>query len=84
MKSTSGLWNSPNTGATNSSGFSALPGGYRNDNSIFFEIGISLQFGTINDSNVLAIGRGLNFQNMQIFKSSYSKLEGKSIRCLKD
>ena len=28
MKSTSG-WNSPNVGATNSSGFSALGGGYR-------------------------------------------------------
>ena len=28
MKSTSALWNSPNSGATNSSGFSGLPGGF--------------------------------------------------------
>lgn len=25
-------WNSPNSGATNETGFSALPGGHRNDN----------------------------------------------------
>ena len=33
MKSTSG-WNSPNVGATNSSGFSALGGGYRGKKEI--------------------------------------------------
>jgi len=34
LKST-GVWNSPNTGAKNESGFTALPGGLRNDNGIF-------------------------------------------------
>lgn len=29
LKSTSSVWNSPNTGATNAVGFNALPGGYR-------------------------------------------------------
>jgi len=32
-------WGAPNTGATNESGFSALPGGYRNSNNSFFGIG---------------------------------------------
>jgi uncharacterized protein (TIGR02145 family) len=32
-------WTSPNAGATNSSGFTALPGGYRESNGIFWEIG---------------------------------------------
>ncbi len=34
-----GLWNSPNTGATNSSGFSALPGGNRNPAGTFKMLG---------------------------------------------
>jgi uncharacterized protein (TIGR02145 family) len=46
MKSTgtietgTGLWNTPNTGASNTSGFSALPSGYRNRNGLFYSIGI--------------------------------------------
>jgi uncharacterized protein (TIGR02145 family) len=32
-------WKSPNTGATNQSGFTALPGGYRYGNGTFFDIG---------------------------------------------
>ena len=37
-------WNSPNTGATNSSGFTALPGGYRTDTGIFFGINTFADF----------------------------------------
>jgi uncharacterized protein (TIGR02145 family) len=39
MKSITG-WNAPNTGATNSSGFSGLPGGYRYYEGTFKEIGL--------------------------------------------
>lgn len=34
-----GLWYEPNTGAINETGFSALPGGFRNLNGIFFSKG---------------------------------------------
>jgi uncharacterized protein (TIGR02145 family) len=40
MKSTgTSLWSNPNTGATNSSGFTGLPGGYRWYNGVFSTIG---------------------------------------------
>jgi hypothetical protein len=37
MKSMAG-WNTPNTGATNSSGFSGLPGGYRDVDGSFHQV----------------------------------------------
>ena len=46
MKSTgtiqagTGLWNSPNTGATNESGFAGLPGGGRGNDGAFISIGL--------------------------------------------
>ncbi|MCX6280045.1 MAG: hypothetical protein NT004_18430 [Bacteroidetes bacterium] len=35
-----GLWNSPNTGATNESGFSSVPAGSRSSNGTFSDIGV--------------------------------------------
>jgi uncharacterized protein (TIGR02145 family) len=35
-----GLWYTPNDGATNATGFSALPGGYRKSDGSFDEIGL--------------------------------------------
>ena len=49
LKSTSSLWQSPNAGATNASGFSGLPAGtaYSDGTNTTFEgLGINAQFGT--------------------------------------
>jgi len=37
-------WNSPNTGANNESGFTGLPGGARDANGSFFNIGVKINY----------------------------------------
>ena len=52
------LWNSPNTGATNESGFNALPAGTRESNTILFNDDISdlyLWLGDINNDITINI-----------------------------
>jgi uncharacterized protein (TIGR02145 family) len=78
-------WQSPNTGATNESGFSALPGGYRNYYGSFELIGslFSLWFTTVS-SDILAwsydMGPEMYIQGL----SPDYKHNGKCIRCIKD
>jgi uncharacterized protein (TIGR02145 family) len=85
LKSTSGLWTSPNTGATNSSGFSALPGGYRYTNGTFGNIGGSTYFWSSSESSTTdAITRGLNSHNSHINRFNLNKIYGWSARCIKD
>jgi uncharacterized protein (TIGR02145 family) len=86
LKSISSLWTSPNTGATNSSGFSALPGGYRLANGAsFFNIGIYAAFwSSYESSSSNAIGRGLGYNSSFIDRNTSSKNFGFSVRCLKD
>ena len=86
LKSTSGLWRtSPNSGATNSSGFSALPGGYRNSNGTFFHLGISTIFWSSSESSsTFAIFRSLYFGNAHIERYTANKNDGFSARCTQD
>jgi uncharacterized protein (TIGR02145 family) len=85
IKSTSGLWTSPNTGATNSSGFSALPGGYRRTNGTFNGIGFSNYFWSSSEySNTNAIYRNLYYLYSNIYRFDDNKSYGFSVRCLKD
>ncbi len=84
MKSTSTLWLSPNTGATNSSGWSGLPGGYRNMSGLFNGIGnygswwSSTEFGP----NVLNLGLGWSYGSVD--RSASYKVGALSVRCLRD
>ena len=76
-------WNSPNTGATNETGFTALPGGYRNNNGAFNDIGnqgdwwSSTESGTNN-----AWFRYMLYNSNSVHISSYYKIYGFPVRCL--
>ena len=78
-------WNSPNTDATNSSGFSALPGGYRYYNGSFDNISIYAFFwsATENDNNY-AWYRILFDINGNVNRYNFFKTFGASVRCLRD
>ena len=80
-------WNSPNEGATDESGFSFLPGGYRSNAGTFAEIRINGAWWNITDIpasnqgyiNILWKDFGDIAENMSVTKKN-----GYSVRCLKD
>lgn len=78
-------WAPPNIGATNSSGFSALPGGYRKSNGEFSGLKRNGRFWSATESNP-ANGRRcyLGYDYEDIFNYQNSKRYGFSARCLKD
>jgi uncharacterized protein (TIGR02145 family) len=81
-------WLNPNTGANDSSGFTALPGGYRNLYGDFYYLtyyGYWWSPRTIDITNVWK--RNLNYDNSQISRSYNNanyKTSGFSIRCIQD
>jgi uncharacterized protein (TIGR02145 family) len=77
-------WNSPNIDATNESGFSVLPGGYRYNTGSFFNIGNLAFFwsATEYDSNY-AWYRTLNFLGY-VYRFNTNKSFGASVRCLRN
>jgi uncharacterized protein (TIGR02145 family) len=79
-------WQSPNTGATNESGFSALPGGYRNNTGPFWWIKFNANWWSSSEFNTLAsLGtRYLHNDDIIVYTSNDVKYSGHSVRCLKD
>jgi uncharacterized protein (TIGR02145 family) len=84
LKSTTG-WSSPNTGATNSSGFTALPGGYRDYGGGFYILGY---YGSFWSSSVAGLGsaqsRYLSYDNSAVNRASDDQHNGFSVRCVRD
>jgi uncharacterized protein (TIGR02145 family) len=78
-------WLGPNAGATNESGFTALPGGSRYSDR-FNEIGYNGYWWTTLEGYSMdaatSIGMGYDMSNLLGYYSS--KLTGNSVRCLKD
>ncbi len=87
MKSTSSLWTAPNTGATNSSCFSGLPGGRRNTSSTYGSLG---SFGYWWSSTLAASNpnryymRGLSSSDDNVTKTFFSENNGICVRCVMD
>jgi uncharacterized protein (TIGR02145 family) len=79
-------WNSPNAGATNSSGFTGLPGGWRATNGSFGNLPTNAFFwssrSSENGSN--AYSRFLVYTLAQVYRTSFSQAYGFSVRCIKD
>ena len=79
-------WSSPNTGATNSSGFTGLPGGERDDYGVFHFLTNSGYFWSSSEySSTNGWVRGLYFADEVVGRSnSISKTFGFSSRCVQD
>jgi uncharacterized protein (TIGR02145 family) len=85
MKSISGLWSSPNSGASNSGGFSILPSGYRMTNGTFYDINnLTLVWSSSENSNSNVIPLNLVYYSPRIYQQIIDKIHGFPIRCLKD
>jgi uncharacterized protein (TIGR02145 family) len=86
MKSTgTQYWSSPNTDATNSSGFSGLPGGFRVSNGVFDNFGLNGNWWSSTEtSTVSAWNRRLGYSLGGVYRYDYVKAYGFSVRCVKD
>lgn len=78
-------WRSPNTGATNESGFSALPGGHRGSNGFFGSLGFDAHFWSSTEySSSHAWRRHLYYNYSDIHRLNFSKNSGFSVRLIRD
>ncbi len=76
-------WNSPNVGATNSNGFTALPGGYRDTNGSFYYLGSHAYFWTATKtSGSGAWRRDLCYDYVEVSRRGNYKNSGRSVRCV--
>ena len=78
-------WLCPNTGATNHTGFTALPGGARSNGGTFFGITSGCFFWSASESTIItAPAKTLGSNSASIGPNIYNKNYGLSVRCLKD
>ncbi len=78
-------WATPNTGADNSCGFTALPGGTRLYDSTFDFIRFNgFWWSSTADNATLALDRNLIWQYSNAYRNITSKSNGYSVRCLQD
>lgn len=78
-------WNSPNTAATNESGFTALAGGSRSYTGLFENMGIDAPFWSATQyTSGYAWNHVLNYDYASMVVGYGNKIRGREIRCVKD
>ncbi len=80
-------WQYPNAGATNETGFNALPGGFREvEFGDFLEMGTNAYFWTtsIGTYSGVVYYRNLYYNYSDIYSGCFGKNSGLSVRCVKD
>jgi uncharacterized protein (TIGR02145 family) len=79
-------WVSPNTGATNETGFAAVGGGIRNTtNGTFVQLGTNGYWWSVTESTTThSLRRGMASPNASVSVGDNPKNYGLSVRCLKD
>ncbi len=81
-------WTLPNSGATNETGFSALPGGYRYGQywarGIFYEMGVNGYWWSVTEcTDTHSWSRTIHAGNIRVYRSFFTKNKGFSVRCIK-
>ena len=80
-----GLWLDTDKDASNKSGFSAIPAGTRSIYAKYYYLGYHAYFWTSSDSNTLnAWFYYLKYSNKSIYRESYFKASGYSVRCVRN
>jgi uncharacterized protein (TIGR02145 family) len=78
-------WQSPNTGATNETGFTGLPGGYRDYGGSFALVGSDGYWWSSTESTTeLAFYRSMYNNTSFVSRNDTDKQSGYSVRCLRD
>jgi len=78
-------WNSPNTGATNETGFTALPGGFRIYSGIFDDVGsIGYWWSATEYETYYAWYRDMRYNDSSVLSFGNTEELGLSVRCVKD
>jgi uncharacterized protein (TIGR02145 family) len=85
MQPTPGGWNAPNAGATNSSGFTAPPGGLRYyDGDCYNMTYLGYWWSSSVSSASYAWYRNLYYDYSVILRYNFSRANGFSVRCCRD
>jgi len=78
-------WVDPNEGATNETGYTALPGGFRFRDGLFHDFGFSGYWWSSTEyTREKAHFRYMNYEYNNVFRFNNMKNIGFSVRCIKD
>ena len=78
-------WTTPNTGATNETGFTALPGGNRGGNSTYYNVGSNGYWWSSTEySAARAWSSHMSYSNTAVVRSNNVMQSGFSVRCVRD